>query len=126
MGRPAGTALAAGIAAVWAHQGLWCKVLGRRPRHEAIVARVPGIGGRHARAVTVAIGVAEAVVAAWVLSGRAPRRAAAVQTVALLGMNGGGLLFARHDIPDVRRMLVRNAGLVVAIWAVPALRGPGA
>lgn len=107
------------VAAVWLHQGLWCKVLAKRPDHTAIVADVPGIGPQRARAATVAIGVGETALAAWVLSGRAPRRAAATQTALLAGMNAGGLLFARERIPGAGQMLARNAGLLALAWSIP-------
>jgi hypothetical protein len=33
------------VAAVWLHQGLWCKVLGRDPSHRAVLGTVPGLRG---------------------------------------------------------------------------------
>lgn len=109
-----------GLAGVWLHQGLWAKVLGGRPDHQSIVADAPGIGRQHARPVTVAIGLGESALAGWVLSGMLPRRAAAVQTALLVGMNAGGLLFARDRIADPFRMVLRNAVLVSAAWGVAA------
>src|SRR4051794_33541450 len=35
-------------AAVWLHQGLWCKVLGRDPTHRAVLGTVPGLRGPNA------------------------------------------------------------------------------
>lgn len=107
---------AAAVAAVWLHQGLWCKVLGREPRHERIVAEIPLVGSAHARTATVAIGAAEVVLAAWLLSGRRPVVAAGAQTGLLAAMNVGGLLVARERIPAPTRMVVRNLALVAAIW----------
>lgn len=104
------------LAAVWLHQGLGGKVLRGRPDHEAIVADVPGVGERRARIVAGGIGVGETVLALWVLSGFAPRRAAVAQTALLVGMNAGGLVFARDRIGDPRRMVARNACFVAAIW----------
>jgi len=104
------------VAAVWLHQGLWCKVLARAPAHDAIVAAVPGVGPARARRATAAIGVAETVLAAAVLSGRAGRRLAIAQTALLITMNAGGLLFARGRIAHVPRMLGRNAAFIATIW----------
>jgi len=104
------------VAAVWLHQGLWCKVLARALAHDAIVATVPGVGAVHARCVTAAIGVAETVVAAAVVGGRAGRRLAIAQTALLIAMNAGGLLFARDRIAHVPWMFARNAAFVAAIW----------
>lgn len=87
-----------------------------RPDHEAIVADVPGVRGRRARTVTVGIGVGETVLAFWVLSGFAPRRAAVAQTALLVGMNAGGLVFARDRIGDSRRMVARNVCFLAAVW----------
>lgn len=113
--------IAGAVAAVWLHQGLWCKVVRKGARHETIVADAPFIGPARARAATVAIGSGEMALAAWVVSGHAPVQAAAVQTALLVGMNGGGLLFARERIAAPGRMLLRNVGFLVAIWTLPAL-----
>ena len=64
---------------MWLYQGLWCRVLGRRRAHEAIVAAVPLVGVRHARRAAVVIGVAETTLAMWVLSRRARNGAAAAE-----------------------------------------------
>lgn len=114
--------VAAAVAAVWLHQGLWCKVLGREPRHERIVADVPGIGLGNARTATVAIGAVEVALAAWLLTGRRPVAAATAQTALLAAMNVGGILVARDRIPTPTRMVVRNLGLVAAIWAAAGPR----
>lgn len=115
--------LTGAVAAVWLHQGLWCKVVRKGMRHERIVADVPYIGPVRARAATMAIGSGEVALAAWVTSGQAPVQAAAVQTALLVGMNGGGLLFARERIAAPGRMLLRNVAFLAAIWTLPALRG---
>lgn len=115
-------AITGAVAAVWLYQGLWCKVVRAHTHHEAIVADVPFVGSAHARAATMTIGSGEVALAAWVISGHAPVRAAATQTALLLGMNAGGLLFARERIAAPGRMLLRNVGFLVAIWTLPALR----
>ena len=73
------------IALVWLVNGLLCKVLHLVPRHEAIVARI--LGPAHAGILTRLIGLGEIGMAAWVASGRAPRRCAAAQIILILSMN---------------------------------------
>ncbi len=105
------------IGGLWLHQGIWSKVLGVRPEQADIVAGVPLVGRRHARTVTVALGWAETALAAWVVSRRAPRPAAIVQTLLIVSMNAGGWCFARTRLGDPRRLLLRNAALIAVIWA---------
>ena len=106
------------VAAVWFYQGGWCKLLQPSPRHLAIVEGLPAVGPRRARMVLGLIGAVEVGLALWVLTGRAPRLAAAAQTAALGAMNGGGLLFSREEIQDPGAMLTQNAALVALIWSV--------
>lgn len=73
------------IAVVWGTNGLWCKILGQVPRHQAIVARV--VGDDLAPGLTVLIGCSELVMLAWFLSGRWARLCAASQIVIVLTMN---------------------------------------
>jgi hypothetical protein len=112
------------IGGVWLHQGLGAKVLGHRPEQTAIIAAVPWLGWRHARRATVALGWAETALAAWVVSWRAPRTAAAVQTLLIVSMPAGGWWFAPARLAHPRRLLVRNAGLLALIW-VAATAGDG-
>lgn len=70
------------IASVWLTNGLLCKVMHLVPRHEAIVTRI--IGPTYAAPLTRLIGVAEIILAIWVLSGRWVRVNAALQ-IALIG-----------------------------------------
>ncbi|HEV7499631.1 MAG TPA: DoxX-like family protein, partial [Vicinamibacteria bacterium] len=93
------TILARGaIALVWIYHGLWCKVLGQCPDQAAIVAAVPGLAGGFGRGLFLTLGFAETALAVWVLSGRAPRAAALVQTILIVAMNGGGLVWGRVHI----------------------------
>lgn len=55
------------IAAVWLANGLLCKVLNLIPRHREIVARI--LGNESASILTPMIGVAEVLMAIWILSG---------------------------------------------------------
>jgi len=108
----------AAIAAVWAYHGLWNKLFGGSAGHAAIVASTPGLGGHGSQVALKFIGAVEVVLAIWVLSGRRPRLGAAVQTVALVAMNVGGLVWAREQIPDPGAMIVQNIALLALIWIV--------
>ena len=111
------------IAAVWLYEGLWCKLLGRIPHQEEVVAAHPLFGPRSARLVLKAIGVVETGLAVWVLTGIAPWFAALAQTVLLVGMNANGLLFARHIIPDPGGMVVKNFSFIVLMWVAATHAG---
>jgi hypothetical protein len=109
------------IGGVWLYQGMWNKLFGARPEHADIVAAVPLVG-RHARMVTAALGCAETALAAWVISRRAPRPAALVQTLLIASMNAGGWNFARTRLRHPRWLLVRNAALIAVIWVAARTR----
>lgn len=110
----------AAVALVWLYQGLWVKVLRASEAQQAVVASALGSGAAATRAVLVGIGLAEAFLAVWVLSGLAPRRAARVQTLALVGMNAAGLLAAADSIPDPGGMVVANLAFLALVWKVAA------
>jgi uncharacterized membrane protein YphA (DoxX/SURF4 family) len=103
------------VASVWLYEGLWCKLLAADAGQRAIVGGVPGIGDAAGFALA-AIGVAETALAGWVLSGRARRPAAVVQTGMLVVFNAGGLLFGADRISEPGRMLTANAALLAAAW----------
>lgn len=106
------------IAAVWLYQGGWCKLIRPNARHLAIVEGLPSVGPRRARTVLWLVGAAEVGLAFWVLSGRAPRLAAAAQSAALGVMNGGGLVFSGREVPDAGAMLTQNLAFISLIWSV--------
>jgi hypothetical protein len=106
----------ASISLVWLYQGLWCKVLGGAPHHEAVVSAVPFIGSAASRAVVIALGLLECGIAAWVLSGWQLRKAAVAQTALLAGMNAAGLIWAWRLLPDPAGMLLQNFAFVLLIW----------
>lgn len=54
------------IALVWLINGLYSKVLGFTPRHEAIVARI--LGDDFAHPLTILIGISEIFMAVWIIS----------------------------------------------------------
>lgn len=73
------------IAIVWLVNGLFCKVLNFVPRHEQIVAAIVGHEG--SRTVTLLIGIAEVLMAVWVLSRYQSRLNAVIQMAVVAAMN---------------------------------------
>lgn len=104
------------IASVWFYQGLWCKVLGGVPHQEAVISAVPFLDAVHVRLALITLGLVECGVAVWVLSGKRMHQAANVQTALLVAMNGGGLIWAWHLIPDPVGMVVQNLAFLALIW----------
>lgn len=80
---------------VWLVNGVWCKVLSQVPRHEAIVAAI--LGGTYARGYTLTIGLAELVMAFWIISGWKSRLNAFTQIMVIMTMNILEFLF----VPDL-------------------------
>ncbi|MDB5257963.1 MAG: hypothetical protein JWM14_2658 [Chitinophagaceae bacterium] len=74
------------IAFVWLVNGLYCKILNLVPRHEQIVERILGntFSPTH---LTKVIGIAEILMAVWVLSGIKKRWNAVTQIVIVATMN---------------------------------------
>ncbi|HEY7216312.1 MAG TPA: DUF3419 family protein [Thermoanaerobaculia bacterium] len=108
------------VALVWLYQGLWCKLLGRCPGHRAIVEAVPGLSGRTGSIVLAGLGTIEVGLALWVLSGWRPRWAAAAQTLLLVGMNTGGLIWGRQHIADPGALITQNLAFLTLVWLVAA------
>ena len=73
------------IAATWLINGLVCKVLNLVPRHRQIVASI--LGEKHASLLTLLIGIAEIIMAAWILSGKWQRLNAITQILVVAIMN---------------------------------------
>ena len=114
-----GTELSIGrvaISLVWLYQGFWCKVLGRVPRHQQVMESAPLFRGGSTRFFLLALGWLETLLSFWVLSGKFSQTAAAAQTALLIGMNAGGLLWARKIIPDPAGMVFHNFVFLVLIW----------
>ncbi|GAA1893638.1 hypothetical protein GCM10009753_23040 [Streptantibioticus ferralitis] len=103
---------------MWFYEGLWCKVFPGRPDHRAIIAAIPLLPGWAVTPLMVAIGLAEAAVGVWVLSGRRPYLVAGVQTWLIGSFNLGGLLFATDRITEPGRLIVMNLALIALIWLV--------
>jgi hypothetical protein len=85
--------LTALIAAIWLANGLVCKVLNFVPRHEEIVARI--LGGQYSRLFTVLIGLAEIIMAIWIITKFKSNLNAIVQIAVILTMNTIELLLAQ-------------------------------
>lgn len=73
------------IAAVWLANGLFCKVLNLVPRHEQIVASI--LGQSHSRLLTLLIGLAETVMAIWIITKYQSRFNAIAQMTVVAVMN---------------------------------------
>jgi hypothetical protein len=113
--------LQAAGAAVWLYEGLWCKVLARSPHEFEVVAQVPFLAPSTSHALLRLLGVLEALLGAWVLTGWQPVAAALVQTGLLVGLNTSGIYFSRDRIPDPAGMVVKNAAFLVLAWATAGL-----
>jgi hypothetical protein len=73
------------LAGVWLVMGLYCKVLGQVPRHEAIVGEI--LGPERAVWLTPLIGAGECFLAAWIATGLYRRISAALQILLVIVMN---------------------------------------
>ncbi len=111
------------IALVWFYQGLWCKLLGRSPQHQKIVATVPFLCSLQAYRAMMVLGSLECVLAAWVLSGFRAPEAALAQTLLLASMNAAGLLWARNLITDPVGMLLQNFVFLLLAWVAAGQLG---
>ena len=106
----------AAVAAVWIHEGLWCKILGHAPNELRIVQAVPRYGPRFGKPFLLTLGWVELALGVWVLSGIAPGVCALAQTLLLVGLNASGLLFSRHLIHEPTGMVLKNAAFLVLAW----------
>src|SRR5258708_25357382 len=106
----------AALALVWLRRGGWCKLLGPTPHHQEVLGSAPFLGGRAGELALVVLGVIECAIAAWVLSGWWKRLAAMAQTVLLVSMNAGGVIWASRIIPDPLGVLFQNFAFLVLAW----------
>jgi len=113
--------LQAAVAAVWLYEGLWCKVLARSPHEFEVVEQVPFLAPSTSHTLLRLLGVLEALLGAWVLSGWQPVAAALVQTGLLVGLNTSGIYFSRDRIPDPAGMVVKNAAFLVLAWVTAGM-----
>lgn len=73
------------LAGVWLTMGLYCKVLGQVPRHEAIVGEI--LGADNAVWLTPLIGFGEMCLAVWIATGYHRKVSAAIQILLVIAMN---------------------------------------
>jgi hypothetical protein len=73
------------IALVWLINGLFYKLLNLMPRHQLIVSGI--LGNDHAREITMLIGIAEVMMAVWILTRKLPVVCAWVQLFVIGTMN---------------------------------------
>ncbi|CAL9450403.1 hypothetical protein SUDANB121_02444 [Nocardiopsis dassonvillei] len=111
---------AAVLSLVWFYEGLWCKVWPGRDDHRAIVADLPLLPDTLVTPLLVAIGLMEAAIGLWVLWGRRPYAAAALQTALIAAFNAGGLLLSPGNIDEPGRMLTANLAIIALAWMVAA------
>jgi len=107
----------AALALTWLYHGLWLKLLGGSSHQAAVIAAAPGLGGTAGYLVLLVLGVVETALAVWVITGYRPRLAAAFQTVLLLAMNAGGLLWGRLHIADPAGMVIQNLVFLALVWS---------
>jgi uncharacterized membrane protein YphA (DoxX/SURF4 family) len=104
------------VAAVWFYEGVWCKVLNRQPRQLRVIEAMPHFGIPGGKALLRLLGVVEAALGVWVLTGIAPIVCAVAQTLLLVTLNACGLLWARRLIDDPAGMVVKNFAFLVLGW----------
>jgi hypothetical protein len=73
------------ISLVWLINGFYCKLLNQIPRHQLIVARI--LGNEYSSQVTKLIGIAEIIMAIWILSRFRSRINAMLQIAIIAIMN---------------------------------------
>ena len=125
---PTLTTIRIAIGAVWLYEGLWCKLLGREPSQEQIVASVPRLGERFGHAFLKILGAVEVGLGAWVIWGVTPGWCALAQAVLLAVLNANGILWARGLIRDPLGMVLKNIAFLVLVWvcaAMPLASGMG-
>jgi 1,6-anhydro-N-acetylmuramate kinase len=102
------------VASVWIFHGLYSKLLHGIPRHREIVARV--LGPAFATPVTIAVGLAEILLGAWVLTGHARIACATIQTLALIAMNTLEIWRARDLLIHPTGMVALNLAFLALAW----------
>lgn len=80
------------LAAVWLVMGLYCKLLGQVPRHEAIVGDI--LGAETAVWLTPLIGIGEICLVVWIATGLHRKLTASIQILLVITMNILELTFA--------------------------------
>jgi hypothetical protein len=73
------------IAGIWIINGFVCKILNLVPRHQQIISSI--LGAQHSRLLTTLIGIAEMIMAVWILSRFQTKLNAIVQILVITTMN---------------------------------------
>jgi hypothetical protein len=102
------------IGSVWIFHGLYSKILGGIPRHQLIVGRI--LGERFASFATKVIGCLEVLLGLWAFTGLARVECAAVQTLAIVGMNTLEIIRARELLISAIGMVLLNLSFLAVIW----------
>ncbi len=118
-----GQILRAIVAAVWLYHGLVNKLLHASPRHLEIVRSVPIFDDTTAPIALAIIGGGEVMIALWIVSGRAPRACAAIQTAALIPMNIVELIWARSHLLSPVALIPVNIAFLSLAWIAAITRG---
>ena len=111
------------VAAVWFYEGVCCKLLNGQPRQVHVVEAMPLYGARVGRELLTLLGVVEAALGVWILTGIAPIVCALTQTALLVTLNFFGLLRARRLIEDPAGMVVKNFAFLVLVWVSASFPG---
>jgi uncharacterized membrane protein YphA (DoxX/SURF4 family) len=104
------------VAAVWFYEGVWCKLLNGQPRQVRVIEAMPRYGAHIGKKLLKLLGLFEAALGVWILTGIAPIGCAVVQTALLVSLNACGLLWARRLIEDPAGMVVKNFAFLVLVW----------
>lgn len=104
------------VALVWAYNGIYCKLFQGDIAHLQVFASLPFVPLGCTLVPFMALGLFEALLAGWVIWGCAPRAAALVQTLLLVAMNTGGLIWGRDAIEQPGAMIVQNIVFLILVW----------
>jgi hypothetical protein len=111
------------VAAVWLYEGLWCKILHGQPHELEVFTAVPYFGPRTGALFLQMLGLVEVGLGIWTLSTVAPLQCAIAQTLLLVAMNAGGLVWAYRIIHDPGGMVIKNFAFLVLVWVAAGLPG---
>jgi uncharacterized membrane protein YphA (DoxX/SURF4 family) len=111
------------LAALWAFEGLWTKVILQDPHELGIVASATSKFGLHGQPVMFAIGGCETILAFVVVSGWKTRAVAFVQGGALLTMNLLGIAIGGGHVKEPISLMVHNLPTFASIALLASLGG---
>jgi predicted anti-sigma-YlaC factor YlaD len=102
------------IPSVWIFHGVYSKILAGIPRHEAIAGRI--LGESLAHPAIIGIGLMEAALGLWALTGRWRILCAAVQSAAIIAMNTLEIILARDLLISAPGMVILNVAFLSLVW----------